>query len=297
MVRDMVQLLQDEDFTSRMTAINELSSELETDEESVAMGTAQNLNLDVSGVGSSSFDDNNPDTKTQDGGKVHVDEPAKSKCACVLPAHKQASVSIASLLDSGAEVVAATAVKPMARAAASGSATSTMLLSEDDKVWKDPGANNASNKCDVDPKRVMEVSAALLRKQWHHPASKQVQFTQVTASLLCDECTHCQVNAGSSIPIKVLGDDFHRYMHTAYHLWMEWPFLASFGSLVNHYLHSGMLNCGMSKHRMPNHGMSKSSILVVLVVQHHTGSIGPSVPVSCLKIPPHISIVKVLVYE
>jgi hypothetical protein len=55
MVRDMVQLLQDEDFTSRMTAINELSSELETDEESVAMGTAQNLNLDVSGVGSSSF--------------------------------------------------------------------------------------------------------------------------------------------------------------------------------------------------------------------------------------------------
>jgi hypothetical protein len=79
-----------------------------------------------------------------------------------------------------------------------------MLLSEDDKVWKDPGANNASNKCDVDPKRVMEVSAALLRKQWHHPASKQVQFTQVTASLLCDECTHCQVNAGSSIPIKYL---------------------------------------------------------------------------------------------
>ncbi len=157
MVRDMVQLLQDEDFTSRMTAINELSSELETDEESVAMGTAQNLNLDVSGVGSNSFDDNNPDTKTQDGGKVHVNKPAKSKCACVLPAHKQASVSIASLLDSGAEVVAATAVKPMARAAASGSATSNMLLSEDDKVWKDPGANNASNKCDVDPKRVMEV--------------------------------------------------------------------------------------------------------------------------------------------
>ncbi len=208
-------------------------------------------------LGFQHFDDNNPDTKTQDGGKVHVDEPAKSKCACVLPAHKQASVSIASLLDSGAEVVATTAVKPMARAAASGSATSTMLLSEDDKVWKDPGANNASNKCDVDPKRVMEVS-------------KQVQFTQVTASLLCDECTHCQVNAGSSIPIKVLGDDFHRYMHTAYHLWMEWPFLASFGSLVNHYLHS---------------------------VQHHTGSIGLSVPVSCLKIPPHISIVKVLVYE
>lgn len=269
----MAGVLQDENFTKRMTALDELEVQ-----EEEPLDIKRKLDLNAENLTAARVEKppaaraKTPTiaSKSKESPVARVDDPVVSTLATKSITNTTQSTS--------------NALKPVQTTTKKRSGGNKGFLDEGDEVYKNDDAGTAPNRCDVDPIKAMQFNQALVRSIWSHPDNRSIRFVVVQATLSCSECVRRELNPNGCMPILYPEDDFYDYMHTAWSLWMQRDFLESFAGLVNHYAHT-------------HSGDRKNNILVVPCGRHHTGSVDPLDPTPGIGEIDNISIIKFFVYQ